>query len=989
MILSIDLETRSPVDLKKSGAYRYFENPHTSILCAAWAIDDGPVSVWLPGERCPLGIQAAVASGAEISGWNVNFERQGWNHILGPRHGWPVPHLDQYRDTAAQAAAQALPRALEKAANVLQMPERKDLAGSVLMRNMSRPRKPHKGEPRQAIYWYEGDIGRLAEYCKQDVVVERAIRKKLRPLSPEEFLLWRFDQLINDRGIMLDLDLVDDMAAIVDQHADELDRRMLKLTGCRCAQTGKFKTWLATHQVRAESLAKGVIDDVMGQAMPPTCLEALEVWQEASTASVRKLKAAKACAGGDGRARGLLLFHGATSGRWSGQLWQPQNLPRGSGRVSNQDQAIDLIRHRRADLLGWAYDNPLTAVSDCLRGVMCAAPGKTLISGDYVNVEARVTAWLAGSAEKLEQFRLQDSGEGAEVYRLAASRIYNIAVQDVSKAQRQTGKTAELACLAADTRVLTNNGIKPIIDVKLTDRVWDGESWVRHQGLIARGKKPILRLDGLGVTPDHLITTGRTWRPAQQLASNAESLCHALAHGSASLPSSTIFTRAWVASPTAKPNAHVEPIRIASRSTTSAAVPRRDAMLAQRSNRISGGRAISATPISSLMRSTAGGCSIALQPASRGVVHRPQAALTSTTVDAASMYSRTGASAQKAAASFSPILSDYLAGTNQSWRSIASMSTRDMNPATFVSRRGVKTRPTSDLSQSCKPASMSLKPVYDLAHAGPRNRFTVLTNSGALIVHNCGFGGGVDALARMARSYHIDMEVAFPSLWESAAPEDREQADERHADVLAKGNNDWLPRKAWQACWLTVRAWRRANKPIVDMWSEFHSAAWHTMEEKGVDFPVGKVVFRREGGFLWLTLPSGRKLAYPTPATENLEVPWSDKRLPVAQREHKDMLTVLAFEKGKSTRYPFYPGLAFQHAVQAIARDLLANGMHRVETAGYPVVMSIHDEVISEIPDGAGDVDRFTDLLSELPAWAAGIPLLADGWSGYRYRKSA
>jgi DNA polymerase len=173
------------------------------------------------------------------------------------------------------------------------------------------------------------------------------------------------------------------------------------------------------------------------------------------------------------------------------------------------------------------------------------------------------------------------------------------------------------------------------------------------------------------------------------------------------------------------------------------------------------------------------------------------------------------------------------------------------------------------------------------------------------------------------------------------------------------------------------------------MWSEFHSAAWHTLEAKGVAQPAGKISMLRDSGFLWLTLPSGRKLAYPTPAIENLEVPWSDKRKPKEEREHKDMLTVLAFEKGKSMRYPFYPGLTFQHAVQAIARDLLANGMNRVEAAGYPVVMSIHDEVISEIPDETGDVGQFTDLLSELPDWAAGIPLLAEGWSGYRYRKTA
>jgi DNA polymerase len=241
----------------------------------------------------------------------------------------------------------------------------------------------------------------------------------------------------------------------------------------------------------------------------------------------------------------------------------------------------------------------------------------------------------------------------------------------------------------------------------------------------------------------------------------------------------------------------------------------------------------------------------------------------------------------------------------------------------------------------------------------------------------------------MAANYHIDMADIYDALWAAAEPQEREQAVERYADVFEKGNNDWLPRRAWIACQLTVRAWRRANKPIVEMWDQFHSAAWHTLEESGTEHRAGRVAFKREGGFLWLTLPSGRRLAYPTPAKENLEVPWSDKRLPSKEREHKDMLTVLAFEKGKAMRYPFYPGLTFQHAVQAIARDLLANGMNKVEAAGYPVVMSIHDEVICEVSDADGQLDDFVHRLCDTPPWAAGLPLLADGWSGFRYRKTA
>lgn len=695
MILSLDLETRSPADLKRSGAYRYFEHPWTEILCAAYAIDDGPVHGWTPGQPCPPEIVDLVNSGDGVSGWHVNFERQGWNRILGPKFGWPVPRLEQYQCTAAQAAAQSLPRNLEKAANVLRLPERKDMDGHKLMLRMAKPKRDGT--------WYEGDLLRLVDYCKGDVAVERGVRRKLRPLLEEEMLLWRFDQLINDRGITLDLDLVDDMLAVVTEYVDGLNAKLAELTGGtveKATQTQRLKAWLKSQGMDVTSLAKTVIGSVLDQTMADACREALLTWQEGSVASVRKLQAAKACVGGDGRARGLLLFHGANTGRWSGQLLQPQNMVRGSGLVSDPDFAIEMIKLRSTSALEWCWDHPLTVVSDCLRGILTAGPGKDLMAGDFVNIEARITAWEANNTAKLAQFRRQDENPGDphyEVYRLAAADIYHKGVEDISKEERQAGKVAELAL---------------------------------------------------------------------------------------------------------------------------------------------------------------------------------------------------------------------------------------------------------------------------------------------------GFGGGVDALHGMALNYHVDMGAAWPALWDAAGPQERDHVRARYREVVEKGNDKGLPQKAWEACSLIVRAWRRANKATVDMWDAFHSAAWHTLDEEGVDFPAGKVSFKREKGFLWLTLPSGRKLAYPTPAVENKEVPWSDKRLPLYDREHKDMLTVLAFEQGRALRYAFYPGITFQHSVQAVARDLLAYGMQNVERAGYPVIMSIHDEVIAEVVKGVGDLGLFLTHLCVLPAWAEGLPLTADGWRGFRYRKA-
>ena len=701
MNLSIDLETRSTVDLKRSGVYRYFEHPWTEVLCAAYAVDDGPIHGWTPGQPCPPPVREVVAGGGTISGWHVNFERQGWRHILGPKFGWPVPVLEQFRCTAAQAAAQALPRALEKAADVTRIAQRKDMAGAKLMQQMAKPRRRHKGEADAPVYWFEGDLERLVAYCKGDVAAERELRKRLKPLTEPELLLWRLDQLINDRGITIDLDLVADMAEVVGQHVVNLNARFMELTGIdSCTRTEVFKRWLATNGVRAPSLAKTVIDDVLRLDMPHAAKQAILTWQEASAASVRKLQSASLCTGSRDRARGLLLFHGASTGRWSGQLLQPQNFVRGGQVIAGQDEAIEWIRLRSAGALEFQYGNPLTVVSDCLRGIMTAAPGHELMAGDYKNIEARLTAWMSNNEAKLDQFRAQDAhpdDKHYEVYTLAAASIYNKDVADISKDERQAGKTAELAL---------------------------------------------------------------------------------------------------------------------------------------------------------------------------------------------------------------------------------------------------------------------------------------------------GFGGGVDALLGMARNYHVDIAAAWQGLWDRATMDEREHVGDRYAETLAKGNTT-LPRQTWEAAQLIVRAWRRANKPTVATWDAVHSAAWHALEDGG-EHRAGRIVFKRNGGFLWMILPSGRMLAYPTPAIENREVPWSDKRLPVLDREHKDMLTVLAFEAGKKLRYPFYPGITFQHSVQATARDILAHGMMNAEAAGYHIVMTVHDEVIAEIPAMSRDHDigRFLSILCDLPGWAGDLPLLADGWRGHRYRKN-
>ena len=189
--LGIDLELRSTLDLRKVGVHKLAADASTSVLCAAFAVADAPPELWIPGTPCPEIIKRAVSEGWIIHAFNANFELTIWHHILAPRHGWPEPKLDRWRCTQAMALSLSLPARLENVARALELRHQKDVVGHRLMLMMARPRKAHKDED-PGIYWFEDSdrLGRLYEYCQQDVETERELFKRLPPLSPAEQALW-------------------------------------------------------------------------------------------------------------------------------------------------------------------------------------------------------------------------------------------------------------------------------------------------------------------------------------------------------------------------------------------------------------------------------------------------------------------------------------------------------------------------------------------------------------------------------------------------------------------------------------------------------------------------------------------------------------------------------------------------------------------------------------------------------------------------------
>ena len=444
--LHLDVETCSAVNLRTVGPWVYAQDPSTDLWCVCWAIGDGPVQTWRPGDPPPPQLVEHVTAGHSLVAHNaMAFERVIWRHLLSPRYGWPEPELERWHCTGALAAAMALPRNLDEAARALGLSVRKDTAGHQLMLQMARPRRVEADG--RTVWWDVPEkVDRLIAYCQQDVEVERALHRRLRPLSNREREVFLLDARINERGVAVDLQLVEAAETLVTQTQSELDAEIRRLTGGvveAATQTARLAAWLQVRGIDATSVDKAAVALLLEGDLPEDVRRVLELRGEAARSSTAKLRAFRARTCGDGRLRDNLLYHGAATGRWSARGVQLQNLPR-PGVVSDVEAAIATICRREP---GWWVDAfigpPMAVVSDCLRGMLVAAPGMELIAADFTAVEARVLAWLAGQRDLVRLF-----ATGGDAYRHMAAEIYGRPAGSIAKGslERQLGKQAVLGC---------------------------------------------------------------------------------------------------------------------------------------------------------------------------------------------------------------------------------------------------------------------------------------------------------------------------------------------------------------------------------------------------------------------------------------------------------------------------------------------------------------------------------------------------------------
>lgn len=454
----IDFETASPEDLVSSGVHRYVEHPDTRIWMLSWKVGDER-GRWHPGDPDPLPLLLHVASGGTVVAHGAMFERHIWRMLCerAMKH-WPLLRIEQQDCTMARAAAISLPQSLDEVAEVLSLKHRKDYEGSLLMRKMMRPRKRN---PDGTYTWWDEpeNLSRLGLYCDRDVEAEEEAESMLPPLTPSEREIWTIDQRINDRGVYVDIDAITRAVDLVEYAKKRANAKMRELTDGHvksCTNVKDIVAWLNTRGVQCDSIRKGDQDELItfGQIAGDERVEqVIELRREASKTSTAKYGKVLDCVCEDGRVRGQFQYHGAGPGRWAGRLVQLQNLPR-----TDPDTETAMIEHvirvlstpmpatEAHDLIELAGYKVLPALSKGLRGAIMAERGNKLIGGDFSNIEGRLNAWFAGEAWKLEAFEAYDLGIGPDLYRVTAAELVGIAIELITKMQRQVmGKVPELA----------------------------------------------------------------------------------------------------------------------------------------------------------------------------------------------------------------------------------------------------------------------------------------------------------------------------------------------------------------------------------------------------------------------------------------------------------------------------------------------------------------------------------------------------------------
>lgn len=946
MTIHIDFETYSEAPIKQVGAWRYAADPTTEVLCMAFYI---PGQMDAPGLLTDTGsiremLIGCLRLGQRLHAWNSFFEMSIAYHVLGIEEALN-PAL--WEDTAALAAALALPRKLGECGAAIGLPadKQKDKRGAYLIQRLC---QPYRGKRVRD----EALLQELYDYCKQDVVAEHEIGKRLRPLSAAERAVWECDQRINIRGLHIDRDRVEDALAIIEQKTAALNAEVSRLTdGKLDGVNSRAQVMLYMQEEQGYTMPgfdKAAIADCLADAsLPPLAAKLLRIRQQTGKTSTAKYAALRALLTDDNRAHGLLMYHGASTGRWSGKHFQPQNLPRPS--FADTDTCIELFTYRDPEIIDMLYDDTMEALSSCLRGMITAPDGKRLLAADYSAIEARVLAWLAGQDDVLAVFR----GHG-KLYEHTAAQIYRIPIGQVSKAQRQIGKVAALAlgyqgAVGAFQSMAANYGLK-VPDAQAEQIKDDWREANKH--IVAFWDE----LDAAAIA---------AVRSNKQCSVGNKGIAFKVAGG-------FLYCRL----PSGRLLAYCQP---------------------QISRGRFGNAQVSYMGVDPLTRKWCrqfiyGGkwCIAKGTPVLTENGWKPIETIRAGekvwdgeawVVQDGAIYRGEKETIEAHGVRMTP---EHLILTTEGWIS-ASQSER--HP-----------RAESRLPDSGKLRGIGWTQIPVVGEMRMRKTQANGRNGGAedAEAQRTGFlrlppwrkNSGTQPYTRdVAASGFCGLAVNAGALSKSQAPglEELRRAGHHGLRTLARLRR-FLGGYAERVCTGLITGSHRQQRGVLPRklpLGDLHTTSTQPPCEQTHSNPVGRNDGKRscqtrgaESQYSALSLGArlpARKAVHPCRRQEpvyDLMNCGVNKRFVVRDKNGQPLIVHNC-----------------ENITQAVARDLMAAAMLRVEAAGYEVVLSVHDELLAEAPEGQGSLQEFEALMCELPPWARGLPIAAAGFEAKRYRK--
>lgn len=549
-----------------------------------------------------------------------------------------------------------------------------------------------------------------------------------------------------------------------------------------------------------------------------------------------------------------------------------------------------------------------------LKKAIVAPKGYMVVEADSSQIEARVLAWLAEQTELVDSFARSE-----DVYKKMAASIYNVKESEVTPEQRFVGKTTILGCIAEGTPVLCDTGWKPIECVQATDKLWDGEEFVCHQGLVPKGTKETLSVCGSWLTPDHKILCGTEWVESGSAVLDGNTLSLALARGAEKLPLQGTSVAQGVELKPSLSDVIAQLTSTQSTATTSKTLKQHDVISAPNRPLI---RNVSGSMRKLCqMMGTARDCLTGYpQPLHAVITHNPN--ITPTTEHGVYTYTASGGMTEQR---FSNMCRHWMGGITQSLKWIGSITTQGMNQTTYGSSPEVKTYATNVESRTSK----RLLPTYDIAYAGPRNRFTILTEAGPVIAHNCGYGMGAVKFQAQLKGMGVELEL--------------------------------------EECQRIIKIYRKTYDCIAQLWYDCNNLIQNmAMGQKYLAGKFGVIDVDPENNAV--ILPTGLTLRY-----NQLKAELVDNRYEYKYKSRKGWDRI-------------YGGKLVENICQSLARCIIGWQMLQIQKE-FRVAMTVHDSIVCVVKESEVNYAReyVEECMRRVPAWAEGMPIDCESGMGKSY----